>query len=295
MFFWKMNGLFSKFCPKTCSKSVRSALYVPRGAICRKQVFLGRLIVCSLFSDFYRKAFGLSARKSAGLSKLHSTSPQEHFEEKIYQVFLDLERFFPKYWQKIGASLSELHCTCQTSHSKKTNGFRKANSLSFVFGSLVESFRYVGKKTSACLSKVHSILSQEKFKDKSLNNFLFVFSDFRRQLFELVADYLVATLSELPCKCPVESFGERNVNKYFSLFSDGELKIFGFLARRNWQVCRNCILLLCRNILRQNVNVLGFSGKWTDFSPNSAQKHAASLSEVHCTCPEEPFAENKCF
>ena len=121
------------------------------------------------------------------------------------------------------------------------------------------------------------------------------FSDFWREVLETVADYLGATLSELPCKCPVESFGERNVNKYFSLFSDGELKIFGFLARRNWQVCRNCILLLCRNILRQKVNVLGFSGKWTDFSPNSAQKLAASLSEVHCTCPEEPFAENKCF
>ena len=96
-----MNWLFSKFCPKTCGKSVRSALYVPRGAICRKQVFLGRLIVCSLFSDFYRKAFGLSAKNSAGLSKLHSISPQEHFEEKIYHVFLGLERIFSKYWQKI--------------------------------------------------------------------------------------------------------------------------------------------------------------------------------------------------
>ena len=145
--FWSSNGLFSKFCPKTCGKSVRSALYVPRGAICRKQVFIGRLIVCSLFSDFYRKAFGLSAKKSAGLSKLHSTFPQEHFKEKVYHVFLELERIF---FQILAENLGQVCRNCivrgQTSHSRKTNGFRKAKSLSFVFGFLVECFRDVGKK-----------------------------------------------------------------------------------------------------------------------------------------------------
>ena len=171
---------------------------------------------------------GCRQKKSAGLSKLHFTSPQEHFKEKNYHVFLELERFF---FQILAKNLGQVCRNCfvrgQTSHSKETNGFRKANSLSFVFGFLVESFRDVGKKTSACLSKVHSILSQEKFKDTALNNFLFVFSDFRPEVLETVADYLRATLSELPCKCPVESFGERNVKKCFFF-------VFGWWAKHFW-------------------------------------------------------------
>ena len=163
----ELEGIFSEFCLKTWGKSVRTAMYVARGAICRKQVFLGRVKICSLFSDFYRKSFGLSAKKSAGLSKLHSISPQEHFEEKIYHVFFGARTdFFQILAEKLGQVCRNCIVRGQTSHSKKTNGFRKPKSLSFVFGFIVESFRDVGKKTSACLSKVHSILSQEKFKDK---------------------------------------------------------------------------------------------------------------------------------
>ena len=99
-FYWSLNWFFSKLCLKIWGKSDGNALCVARGAICRKQVFLGRLKICSLFSRFYRKAFGLSAKKSAGFSKLHSTSPREHFEEKLTMFFWNSNGFFSKFWQK---------------------------------------------------------------------------------------------------------------------------------------------------------------------------------------------------
>ena len=108
----------------------------------------------------------------AGLSKLHSTSTQEHFEEKSYHVFLGARTVFsPNSGKKLGASLSELHFMWTDSHSKKTNGFRKASSFSFVFGFLVESFWAVGKKTSVCLSKLHSTLSQEEIWRQTFQQF----------------------------------------------------------------------------------------------------------------------------
>ena len=146
-FYWTLNGFFSKFCLKIWDKPVGTALYVARGAICRKQVFLGRLILCSLFSDFYRKAFGLSAKRSAGLSNLHSTSPQEHFEEKCYHVFLGARTdFFPNSGRKFGQVCRNCIVRGETSHSRETKSFRKANILSFVFGFLVESFWLSAKK-----------------------------------------------------------------------------------------------------------------------------------------------------
>ena len=145
--FWSSIGFFSKFCPKTCGKSVRSALYVPRGAICRKQVFIGRLIVCSLFSDFYRKAFGLSAKKSAGCQNFILLLHKNILRKQNYHVFVELERiFFTNSVRKLGQVCRNCIVCGQTSHSRKTNGFRKAKSLSFVFGFLVECFRDVGKK-----------------------------------------------------------------------------------------------------------------------------------------------------
>ena len=146
-FVWSLNGVSSKFWLITWGKSVGTALYVASGAICRKQVFLGRLIICSLFSDFYREAFGLSAKKSARLSKLHSTSPQEHFKEKIYHVFLGAPTdFFSKFWQKTwGKSVwTALYVARQAIWGKQmVLGMLK---FCLFFGFLVESFWLSTKK-----------------------------------------------------------------------------------------------------------------------------------------------------
>ena len=145
----EFERFFSKFWQKTWGKSVGTALYVARPAIRGKQIVLGRLIVCLLFSNFSRK------------------------------------------------------------------------------------FLVLGKEISACLSILHSIFDRKKLRKKVWTILSkFVFPDFRRQLFEIVANYSRETLSELPCKCPEESFGKKTEEIFFSLFLDGELKMFGPLAKK---------------------------------------------------------------
>ena len=128
------------------------------------------------FCDDEPKKFGLLAQKTAGLIKLHSTSPQEHSGEKSWHflVFLELEWTFLQIPVK---NLGQICRNCiirgQRSHLKKTSVFRKAISLSVVFGFLIESFWAVGKKGYASLSKLISTPSQEYFADKNFTFFLF--------------------------------------------------------------------------------------------------------------------------
>ena len=64
--------------------------------------------------------------------------------------------------------------------------------------------------------------------------------------------------------------------------------------QKNRQVCQNFILLLHKNILRKKFTMFFFRSS-NGFFPNSGRKLGASLSELHCTWPEEPFAENTFF
>ena len=77
-------------------------------------------------SDFWHK-------KTAGLLKLHSTSPQEHFEERSWHVlafFGAWTDFLTNSGQKLGASLSELHCRWPEELFAQKSVFGNANSLS---------------------------------------------------------------------------------------------------------------------------------------------------------------------
>ena len=146
IFVWSLNRLFSKLCLKSWGKSVRTALYLARGAICRKQVFIGRLIVCSLFSDFYRKAFGLSANKSTGCQNfilLHRNILRKKF--LIIMFFWSLNGFFSKFWQKTwGKSVgTALYVARQAIRGKQMVLGRLIVCL--FFGFLVDSFWAVGK------------------------------------------------------------------------------------------------------------------------------------------------------
>ena len=77
------------------------------------------------------------------------------------------------------------------------------------------------------------LLTEFFFEKKKIKQFLVCFFlDFRRKIFEILANYLGASLSELPCKCPDESFGKKFWRNFFSLFSYGELKKFGPLAKK---------------------------------------------------------------
>ena len=146
-FYGSLNWFFSKICLKTWCKSVGTALYLARGAICRKQVFLGRLIVCSLFLDIYRKGFGLSAKKSAGCQNFILLLHKNILRKKITMFLWSSNGFFfTNSVRKLGQVCRNCIVCGQTSHSRITNGFRKANSLSFAFGFLVDSFWLSTKK-----------------------------------------------------------------------------------------------------------------------------------------------------
>ena len=144
------------------------------------------------------------------------------------------------------------------SHSKKTNGFRKAKSLSFAFGFLVESFWISAKKYRHVWQNCILSLTGKNWgrRFEQFCQCLF-FSDFRRQLFEIVAIYLGATLSELPCKCPEESFGKKMKKLFFFVFGWWAKNVWTF-GKNNRQVCQNCFLFLHTNILGKKVTLFSF-------------------------------------
>ena len=138
--------------------------------------------------------------------------------KKITKFFLEFERFFFQILtENLGQVCRNYIVRGETSHSGKTNGFRKANSWSFVFGFLVESFWFSAKKyRHVCQNCILSLTGRNWGRMFEQFCQCLFFSDFRRQLFEIVANYSGKTLSELPCKCPEESFGKK-LKKLFSL------------------------------------------------------------------------------
>ena len=121
------------------------------------------------------------------------------------------------------------------------------------------------------------------FEEKKIKQFLVCFFlVFRQKLSEILANYLGATLSELPCKCPDESFGKKVLDNFFSsvmmsrkwldfwhkkkrsalskllstspqehfgeriwhvlVFLELERNFFYKFRRKTGQVCRNCIV-----------------------------------------------------
>ena len=122
-FFWSLNGLFSNICLKTCGTSVRTALYVPREAISRKQVFIGWLIVCFLISDFYRKAVDLSAKKSRLVCQTSFYfSTRTFWGKKLILFFFGARTdFSPNSGKKLVSSLSELHSIVPQEHFEETS------------------------------------------------------------------------------------------------------------------------------------------------------------------------------
>ena len=99
LFFLILGEIFSKFQLITWGHLCRNCL------VSVQMNHLGKKVVDNFFffCDDEPKKFGLWAQKTAGLLKLHSTSPQEHFEERSWHVlvFFGLERtFFYKFRPK---------------------------------------------------------------------------------------------------------------------------------------------------------------------------------------------------
>ena len=113
------------------------------------------------------------------------------------------------------------------------------------------------EKAWACLSKLTSTL-RGIICGKKFQQFPVFFPDFRRKLFEFLAKYLEATLSEPPCKCTEESFGKKIEAIFISLFLDGELKKCLVRWKKISRFFKICIVLLYRHILRENFNMFQF-------------------------------------
>ena len=101
--------------------------------------------------------------------------------KKFTMFFWSSNGFFQILAENLGQVCRNCIVRGQTSHSMKTNVFRKANS--FCFRIFSRKFLALGKEISACLSKLHSTLSQEKIKDKGLNIFFVCFFGFSAAAF----------------------------------------------------------------------------------------------------------------
>ena len=100
-------------------------------------------------------------------------------------------------------------------------------------------------------------------KRKPKNSYLF-FLDFGRNLFEIPANYLGASVSELPCKCPDESFVKKVLHNFFSSV---------MMSRKNldlWHKKTAGLLKLHSTSTQERFeerswHVLVFFGAWMDF------------------------------
>ena len=112
-------------------------------------------------------------------------------------------------------------------------------------------------KTSACLSKLNSIPSQKLFlrKRNQAISCLF-FLEFRRKLSEILANYLGASLSELPCKCPDESFGKKSWIIYFLLWWWAEE--IRLLARKNGRFVKTAFYFSTRTFWEKEIDMFYF-------------------------------------
>ena len=179
-----------------------------------------------------RKKLDFLHKKTTALLKLLSTSPQEPFEERIWHVLVFLGAWTDIFLQIPAKNFGPFCRNCivggQRSLLQKTSVSGKANSLScfwfriFSVRSLVYLQKNIGKLSFVKI-EFHPFIGISW--GQKTEKFLVRLSDFRRKQFKVLARYLVATLSELPCKCPDESFGKKMEDFFFH---------FGWSAEKDW-------------------------------------------------------------
>ena len=150
-------------------------------------------------------------------------------------------------------------------------------------------------KTSACLSKLNSIPSQKFIlRKRKSNSFLFVFFWIFGENF---SKFELNTWGHLCRNCLVSvqmnHFGKKFGIVFFLLWWWAET--IRLLARKTAGLLKLHSTSPEKHFEERSWHVLVLLGAWTDFFINSIQKLGASLSELHCRWPEEPFAQNKCF
>ena len=132
---------------------------------------------------------------------------------------MELEwNFLPILAINLGQVFRNCFVRAQRSHLKKTNVFRKATSFFLFLDFQRNVFWALGNENIGMFVKTEFCLFTEIcFEKTKIKQFLVCFLlDFRRKLSEILANYLGASLSELPCKCPDESFGKKVLDNLFS-------------------------------------------------------------------------------
>ena len=115
--FWDTERVVSGLLSKVFWRGFQNCILSVQMTTLRKNKFLEETFFIS-FSDIQRKYLSFVKNFSAGLSKLHSTHPWQHFERFLLRqvIFLSVSEIERKnFWllaQFFLAGLSKLHYTC---------------------------------------------------------------------------------------------------------------------------------------------------------------------------------------
>ena len=129
--------------------------------ILRKYVFFWKIRICKYFWILTEKFSGFGKTIRAGLSKLHSTRPQERFEESFekFMVLLLSSVFERKIFGRV---IKTAFYVSRRTFWRKTI-FSKKILFFFPIRALSEQFLAFSKKLSAGLLKLHSMCPEEHF------------------------------------------------------------------------------------------------------------------------------------
>ena len=234
---WDTERVVSGLLSKLFWRGFQNCILSVQMTTLRKNKFLEETFFIS-FSDIQRKYFSFVKNFSAGLSKLHSTCPAEHFEEKL--VRKKYNYYFRTLSRKIFGLLAKV--SRQGGENWRSTGtlrpfFEKSNFF-IILG-------HWARKISAGLSILHSTHPWHLEKSFLLNkvNFLIFFGDWAKKI-RASGTIFLAGWSKLHYTCPKKCYEEKQISRELFLisFSDIQRKLFGFLSKSFRQGSQYCIL-----------------------------------------------------
>ena len=156
------------------------------------------------------------------------------------------------------------------------------------------------ESTSVRLSKLHFRCPAEESEPKTTYSKTYISIHFRNssKTFGSSGKKFSAGSSYLISRCPEERFEEKNLFekiKIFDHFISLTGKYFGFSAKTLRQVCRNGILRVLgnvlRNFLRKRTYIFLFFQIFERKFRTLGKNTSSGLSKKPSTCPREPFEE----
>ena len=232
---------------------VRIDFYVSRGTI--EEFFEKSYTFSHHFRNVSETKYQIFGGKtSAGLSKLHLTSPVERFEgflEKklnFYHFWILSANIYPTSGGKYAACLSKTQSGCPREHFEENTFLKKKciHVLTDCFWIPANFFQNFRKNVSARLIKLHFTCPGEEFEQKRFfckSSFFIHFGNFRIEKFEMFAEKVPQGRQDCVL-CDqmkvLRSFFSEMKRKFF-WFSDVEQKSFGLLAKVSSRLVKTVI------------------------------------------------------